>query len=82
MQPIPFKQQAGVLAESQPQYKPLPYYMGDGPEFITISCHQLTWRERFKLLFTGKLWHRQMTWGYPFQPMLLEVDTPWPGEKS
>ncbi len=78
MRPIEFAQQTDVIAKDQPQYQPLPVFYGPGPDFEAISCWKLTWRERFKLLFSGILWNRQMTWGHPFQPVVLEVEHPWP----
>jgi hypothetical protein len=78
MKPIPFPQQTMVLAREQPQYQPLPVYRGDDYEFI--SCWHLTWWERIKLLFTGRIWHRQKTFSYAYQPVLLEVENPWRAE--
>lgn len=78
MKPIPFKQQNAVLAKDQPQYQPLPVHRTQDYEFI--SCWQLSWRERIKLLFTGRIWHRQLTFGYAYQPMMLQVEHPWPEE--
>jgi len=62
-----------VLAKNQPPYVPLPVAIV-GPRWI--SRWKLTWRERFKILFTGDLWHTQLTFGQPFQPTLLEIDSP------
>jgi hypothetical protein len=74
MKPIEFPQQNKVLAENQPEYIPLPVFM-DGTE--TVSCWRLTLRERLRLLFTGKLWLRQMNFGQPLQPQLPAVVFPF-----
>lgn len=74
MTPIEFPQQNNVLAKHQPQYLPLPVFM-DGVE--TISCWRLTIMERLTLLFTGKLWLRQMNFGEALQPQLPTAEYPF-----
>jgi len=56
MKPVPFKQQNTVYAEGQPEYQPLPAYRDRYGEAVT--CWQLTWWERLRLLFSGHLWLR------------------------
>ena len=74
MTPIEFPQQTIVWAKDQPPYLPLPAYT-DARE--TISCWRLTWRERLKILFFGRLWLRQMNFGNALQPQEPCVDTPF-----
>ncbi len=74
MIPIEFKQQTTVWAKNQPPYLPLPAFTN---EKETISCWKLTWYERFKLLFTGYLWLRQMNFSQPLQPQSPSIDTPF-----
>jgi len=74
MQPVEFPQQNRVWAKDQPQYRPLPAYSN---ERETISCWRLTLRERFHLLFGGRLWLRQCNFGGPLQPQLLTVASPF-----
>lgn len=74
MKPIEFPEQNIVLGKDQPQYQPLPAYRGDDQ---VITCWQLSLRDRIKLLFTGKLWLRQLAFDRPFQPQLPEVDKPF-----
>lgn len=76
MTPISFPQQTVVIAEHQPEYLPLPAYQHRDREGAITCCWQLTWRERLKLLWTGKLWHTVLTFYEPLQPQLLEVDRP------
>jgi len=74
---IEFPEQTVVIAKDQPPYRPLPAYRQPAdPEGRVICCWSLTWRERFKLLFTGKLWHHILTFNGPLQPQLLEVEKP------
>lgn len=62
-------------AEDQDEYETLPVWRSqDGIE--VTSCWQLSLKERFKLLFTGKLWLRQLVFNSPLQPQLPQVDKP------
>lgn len=67
-----------VLAKDQPQYIPLPVariQYQDGTISL-ISCYRLTWRERIRLLSSGKLWLEQLTFGQPLQPQRPTVFEP------
>ena len=76
MKAIDFPEQTAVLAENQPEYLPLPVYQTlDGK--VMISCWRLSWWERLKVLWTGRLWLRQMVFGGLLQPQLPEVDCPF-----
>jgi hypothetical protein len=66
-----------VYAKDQPQYFPLPARLIDGAEGQMICCWQLTFKERLKILFTGKIWHSVLTFKHPLQPQLLTVDEPF-----
>jgi hypothetical protein len=74
MKPIEFPEQTVVWAKNQPEYEPLPAYTD---EQETISLWKLTWRERLHVLFTGKLWLRQLNFGSPLQPQLPSTVSPW-----
>lgn len=59
MKPIKFKEADIIYAENQPEYTPLPAYISDSinnPRGDVIFCMGLSFRERIKLLFTGKIW--------------------------
>ena len=68
MKPIKFKEQNCTFAENQPEYIPLPAYKVDEPEGRIISCWQLSFRERLRILFTGHLWVSLMMFGKPLTP--------------
>lgn len=70
-----FPEQNLIIAKDQPQYRPMPCYWDRNTGEVTC-CWQLTWRERIRLLFTGKLWHTILTFNQPMQPQLLEVSKP------
>lgn len=75
MKPIPFKEQNVVFAKDQPEYLPLPAHnTSDG---TVISCWRLSLWERIKVLWTGRLWLSQMTFGQALQPQLPDVDSPF-----
>lgn len=73
---IDFPEQTVVIAKNQPEYKPLPAYQFGGNTGRIACCWQLTLRERFQLLFSGKLWHQVLTFNQPLQPQLLTVKKP------
>jgi len=71
MRPIKFNESNVIFAEGQPQYKSLPACKSfDG---VVTTCWKLTFLERFKILFTGKLWLRVLTFNEPLQPLLLSA---------
>ena len=76
MKPITFDGQNTLFAKDQPEYQTLPAHLVRDNEGTVISCWQLSWRERFRLLFTGRLWCMVMTFNGPLQPQLLRVDKP------
>lgn len=76
MTPIDFPQSNMVLGKGQDQYLDLPAHF-DIDETVVTSCWKLTWAERLKLLWTGKLWFQQLTFGAPLQPQLPRTDNPF-----
>lgn len=74
-----------IFAKDHPVYDALPVHRlaGDPREGVIITW-KLTWRERIKLLLTGKLWQHITTFGQPMQPQLHFVDNPfdWVNPKS
>lgn len=74
MKPIKFKEVTKIYAEDQPEYIPLPVHARKNINGEVISCHKLTFRERLKILFTGKIWCSVWTFNKPLQPIKLTVD--------
>jgi hypothetical protein len=69
MKPIKFKGQTCTFAEHQPEYIPLPAYrVKDDPKGEVVSCWHLSFRERLRLLFTGRLWVSLLTFNQPLTP--------------
>lgn len=83
MEIIPFPEQTTVYAKDQPQYRPLPAYRFGDDEGRIACCWSLSWRERFLVLFTGRIWQQVLTFNRALQPQLLTVEKPemtTPGE--
>ncbi len=77
MKIVNFPEQTVVIAENQPEYLPLPAYRwSDDPQGRIACCWQLTWAERFKLLWSGLIWHQVLPFNKPLQPQLLSTDRP------
>lgn len=68
MKPIEFPESNAVYAKDQPEYIPLPVFKADTPEGQCISCWELSFTERLRILFTGKLWVSLMTFNKPLTP--------------
>jgi len=72
MKPINFPASNIVYSKNQPEYLPLPAYKA--PDNSVTSCWALTWRERLKILRTGRVWLDVLTFGQPLQPVILSAD--------
>lgn len=74
MKPVEFPGFNATYAKDQPQYQPLPALREKDGRVTT--CWKLSWRERFKMFQTGKIWLSQLTFNDPLQPQLPLVDSP------
>ena len=77
MKPIEFKQQNKVYAKDQKPYLPLPVYEDSEQGGRVFHCWKLTFWERIKILFTGKLWINVLNFGQPLQPIRPMIDCPF-----
>ena len=77
MKIIEFPEQTILIAKDQPEYFPFPAFEAGGDDGKIIGCWQLTFRERLKVLFTGKIWHYILTFNKPLQPQMLGVNYPF-----
>lgn len=77
MKAIDFEERTHLIAEHQEQYQTLPAFVGTGADGQMVFCWKLSWRERFKLLVTGRLWHAVLTFRNDLQPQQLLVDYPF-----
>ena len=74
MKPIEFKGQNTVYAKDQPEYQPLPALKLDSSNGEVISCWKMTFSERMKVLFTGKVWVSLMCFNKPLTPSYITVN--------
>lgn len=74
MKPIEFKHQNVVFAKDQPEYQPLPALKIDSPNGEVISCWKLTFKERIKIIFTGRVWLSLMSFNKHLTPSYLAVN--------
>jgi hypothetical protein len=72
--PVKFPEHMHVLAKNQPPFRPLPVWQDDEQ---TVSQWQMSWSERFRIFFSGRLWLRQVNFGAPLQAQLPSVETPF-----
>jgi len=68
MKPIKFKEQNVTFAGNQPEYLPLPAFREVGGMGAVVSCWKLSFTERLRILFTGKLWVSLAMFGKPLTP--------------
>ena len=74
MKPVEFKHQNIVFAKDQPEYQPLPALRLDSPNGEIISCWKLSFKERVKIMFTGRVWVSLMSFNKPLTPSFLSAD--------
>lgn len=74
MKPIKFKHQNVVFAENQPDYQALPALRIESPAGEIISCWRLSFKERVKILITGKVWLSLMSFNKPLTPSFMSVN--------
>lgn len=74
MKPIEFKHQNVIFAKDQPEYLPLPALRIDSPQGEVISCWQMSFKERMKVLLTGKVWLSLMSFNKPLTPSYMSIN--------
>lgn len=78
MRPIKFNEANIVFAKDQPEYLPLPaYYNRLDPLGTVVSCWQMTWRERLRALWSGRVYISVLTFHHPLQPQHPSVEPPF-----
>lgn len=76
MIPVQFLEANAVLASRQENYEPLPVYVFAGEERVMAFCFRLSPAELEQIARTKTLWIRQLTFGAPFQPIVLSTQRP------
>lgn len=73
MKPVKFKEVNITYATDQPEYLPLPGFKNKSDKGEFVFCMQLTWKERVKIFFGGKLWCSLLTFNKPLTPSYFSV---------
>ena len=68
MTPKQFKEANVTFAKDQPEYQPLPAFRNDSE---VITCWNLTFKERFRILFKGEIWLSLLTFNKPLTPSFI-----------
>ena len=71
MKAVKFKEVNMTFAENQDQYNSLPVLKYTDKEGSVVSCFQLTWGERFRIFFNGKMWLMLLTFHKPLTPIFM-----------
>lgn len=74
MKPVKFKESNVVFAKDQTEYLPLQAHRTKNG--TVTSCWKLSFIEKVKILFTGRIYIQIMTFNQRLQPQLLSVDNP------
>ena len=74
MKALKFPEVNATFAENQSEYLPLPGFKNDSPLGEFVFCMGLSFRERLKILFTGKMWVSLLTFNRPLTPSFLTVN--------
>lgn len=63
-----------IYAKDQLEYQPLPVWRDD--DGTVLSRWHCTWPERLRILITGDVYLRQMTFNKPLQPIRVDAERP------
>ncbi len=77
MLPIKFKEHNRIYAKNQKPYLPLPVFEDTVDGGRIIHCWGLSFSERIKIFFTGRLWIHVKTFNNPPHPIKPMVDNPF-----
>jgi len=72
MRIVDFKECNVIYAENQPEYLPLPAHKSE--DGVITSCCRLSFVERIKVLFCGRIYISVMTFNEPLQPIKIFID--------
>lgn len=71
MKPKQFKEANVTFAKDQPEYNSLPAFKEQSKNGEVITCWQLSFRERLRVLFKGEIWLEMLTFNKPLTPTFL-----------
>ena len=76
MKIIDFKGRNAIFGANQPEYLPLYAYRHEDNEGTVSSCWKLSFRERLRVLITGRMYVSLMTFNTPICPQFVSLDNP------
>ena len=71
MKPKQFKEANITFAKDQPEYQPLPAFRNESTQGEVITCWELSFKERLRILFKGEIWLSMLTFNKPLTPSFL-----------
>ena len=71
MKPVKFKECNITFAKDQPEYNQLPAFKNKSDKGEVISCWELSFRERIRVLFLGRIWLRLLSFNKPLTPSFM-----------
>lgn len=71
-----FPEANSTLAVEQDEYEPIHIRIGASPDVPITCCFRLSNAEIDEIVRTRTLWYTQLTFGHPFQPVLLSTQRP------
>ena len=63
-----------TFAKDQPEYNPLPSYRCE--DGTVVTRWRLSFRERMLVLIGRSIWHSQLTFNHPLQPIKMTTNCP------
>jgi hypothetical protein len=76
MIPASFPEANRVLAANQDDYEPIHVHAHLGLQGKVTCCFRLSETEIDEIVRTRTLWYSQLTFGEPFQPVMLSTQRP------
>lgn len=73
MRPKKFKEVNVTFAKDQPEYLPLPAFKNNSDFGEVVTCWNLSFKERLRVLFKGEIWLSLMTFNKPLTPSFLST---------
>ena len=74
MKPVPFKFQNFVYKKNSSKYDELPAWKNKGARGEVVSCWKMSFLERLKVLFTGRVWLLAVTHNKPLTPYKMTTN--------
>ena len=71
MESLKFKECNIEIARDQPEYKSIHAWKDDSG--TVVMCYKMSFKEKLRALFLGKIWLTRLTFNQDFQPMKIST---------